>query len=58
MFKFYFFKDNKTELDEQSCANIGAEVQSILLKLSTLNIEKSFEQQSGNLGGSEIDNLQ
>ncbi|VVC32106.1 Hypothetical protein CINCED_3A014706 [Cinara cedri] len=51
-------QDNKTELDEQSCANIGSNVQSILLKLSTLNIEKSFEQQLGNLGASEIDNLQ
>jgi len=33
-------------------------VQEVLLKLSTLNIEKSFEQQLGELGATEIDNLQ
>lgn len=52
------FQENKNELDEQSCADIGSQVQEVLLKLSTLNIEKSFEQQLGKLGASEIDNLQ
>lgn len=51
-------QDCKNDLDEQLCANIGSQVQDILLKLSTLNIEKSFEQQLGKLGASEIDNLQ
>ncbi|XP_015370195.1 PREDICTED: probable dynactin subunit 2 [Diuraphis noxia] len=48
-------QENKIDLDEQSCTNIGSQVQDVLLKLSTLNIEKSFKQQ---LGTSEIDNLQ
>lgn len=55
---FFFFQENKNDLDEQSCTNIGSQVQDVLLKLSTLNIEKSFEQQLGKLGISEIDNLQ
>lgn len=45
-------------MDEQSCANIGSQVQDVLLKLSTLNIEKSFEQQLGKLGISDVNNLQ
>lgn len=52
------FQENKNDLDEQSCADIGSQVQEVLLKLSTLNIENSFEQQLGNLGASDIDNLQ
>ncbi|XP_025411342.1 dynactin subunit 2 isoform X2 [Sipha flava] len=51
-------QENKNDLDEQSCANIGSQVQSVLLKLSTLNVEKSLEQQLGMLGASDIDNLQ
>lgn len=53
-----FFQENKNDLDEESCANIGSQVQDILLKLSTLSVEDSFEQQTGTLGTSEIDNLQ
>jgi len=51
-------QENKNDLDEQSCANIGSQVQDVLLKLSTLNIEESFKQQLGELGATEIDNLQ
>ncbi|CAH1736085.1 unnamed protein product [Aphis gossypii] len=51
-------QENKNDLDEQSCTNIGSQVQDVMLKLSTLNIEKSFGQQLGKLGTSEIDNLQ
>lgn len=50
-----FFQDTKNDFDEQSYANIGSQAQEVLSKLSTLNIEKSFEQQ---LGVSDIDNLQ
>ncbi|XP_050524745.1 dynactin subunit 2 [Daktulosphaira vitifoliae] len=51
-------KENKNDPNEMLCANIGSQVQTLLSKLSTLNVEKSFEQQLGHLGASEIDNLQ
>ncbi|XP_050439964.1 dynactin subunit 2 [Adelges cooleyi] len=51
-------KEIKNEPDEQLCASIGSQVQDVMLKLSTINVDESFEQQVGNLGTSEIDAIQ